>query len=227
MARLNKQILGRVSGAVGDIVFREKNGKNFIGIKPSSFMPGNDEASIARRAKFALTAKLASTINSNEELKQLWKNETPAGLSTHNYILRQNYPFVLPGNISGLVKILPYAGFSTIASGLEITDTQIIVNIGPIGSTTGIDLVNEPNCRLYSLIYLHNPVDESVDSNNFMFFTSGDQSTVLDSELTFNFGLSNQDTLLYNKYNSSIVFFVFVTVDITGNIINNSNTLTV
>ena len=96
MARLNKQVLGRVSGAVGDIVFRERNGKNFIGLKPSRFMPGTDEASIARRARFALNAKLASTINNNDELKSIWFNKAPSGLSSHNFILRQNYPLVAP-----------------------------------------------------------------------------------------------------------------------------------
>ena len=63
MARLKKTVLGRLSGAIGDIVFREKNGKNFVGLRASSFIPGSDPGSIDRRAKFTLSTQLASIIN--------------------------------------------------------------------------------------------------------------------------------------------------------------------
>jgi len=49
MAVVTKKVLGTVHGAVGDMVFREKNGKNYIGMRPNSFVPGKDDASIARR----------------------------------------------------------------------------------------------------------------------------------------------------------------------------------
>ncbi len=225
MARLNKQVLGRVRGALGDVVFREKNGKNFIAMKPSSFTPGSDDASIARRAKFALATKLASTINSNYDLKTLWKIKSPAGLTGHNYIVRQNYPFVEPGNISGLIKLLPDAGFSTAISNLAITSSDISVNVGPIGTLAGINITDEPNCRLYSLVYLTDPVDDSVAPYSFMLFKSANQITQLDTELTFNFALSNQDSLLISKYSTTAAFFTLVTVDVNNNIVNNSSTL--
>lgn len=225
MAQLNKQVLGRVRGALGDVVFREKNGKNFIAIKPTSFTPGSDEASIARRAKFALATKLASKINSNYELKTIWYAQTPAGLTSHNYIMRQNYAFVEPGNISGLIKLLPDAGYSTDISNLVITASDISVNVGPIGSLAGINITDEPNCRLYSLVYLSEPADNSVAPYSFMLFKSANQETKLDIELTFNFPLSSQDSLLISKYNTKKVFSTLVTVDANDNIVNNSNTL--
>lgn len=225
MARLNKQVLGRVRGALGDIVFRERNGKNIVAMKPSSFNPASDEASIARRAKFAIATKLASTINTNTDLKTLWYAQTPAGLTSHNYILRQNYSFVEPGNISGLIKLLPDAGFSTAISNLAVSASDISVNIGPIGTLAGISIADEPNCRLYSLVYLTDPVDDSVAPYSFMLFKSANQATKLDTELTFNLTLSNQDSLLISKYNTAKVFFTLVTVDANDAIISNSNTL--
>ena len=226
MARLNKQVLGRVSGAVGDIVFRERNGKNFIGLKPSRFVPGTDEASIARRARFALNAKLASTINNNDQLKSIWFNKAPSGLSSHNFILRQNYPLVQPGNISDMAKILPDKGFGLSSSNLTVISAQISVSVGPIGTNTGIDADAEPNTRLYCLLYLYDAVDESIESGNFMLFTSAIQATVLDSELTFNFALTNQETLLFSNYHMTKVLFALATLDNAGNIIRNSNTIT-
>ena len=46
MARIKKTILGRISGAVGDVLFRQMHGNNYVGTRPNSFMPGKDENSI-------------------------------------------------------------------------------------------------------------------------------------------------------------------------------------
>lgn len=225
MARLNKQVLGRVRGSLGDIVFRERNGKNIIAMRPSSFNPSKDEASIARRAKFTLAAKLASIINSESDLKAVWNTQTPAGLTSHNYILRMNYQFVEPDNVSGLIRILPDAGFGTSISNLAVTTSDISVNVGPIGTSAGINITDEPNCRLYALVFLNNPADDSVAPYSFKLLKSANQATQLDAELTFSFALSNQDSLLISKYNTTKVFFTLVTVDVDEMIVNNSNTL--
>lgn len=226
MARLNKQVLGRVRGAVGDIVFREKNGINFIGVKPSPFMPGTDEASVARRARFALNAKLASTINNNVQLKSIWQDKSPSGLSSHNFILRQNYPFVQPGSISNMVKMFPDSGFGLTASNLTVSSTQISVSVGPIGTTAGIDSVAEPDSRLFCILYLYDGVDENVIPHNFVLFSSVKQATVLDTAMTFNFALTNQETLLFSSYHMTKTFFALVTLDSADKIIHNSNTVT-
>ena len=62
MADLRKKVLGTVSGSVGDILFRVRNGKNYLGTKPLSFMPGTDENSIQRRKRFAMATRLAKPI---------------------------------------------------------------------------------------------------------------------------------------------------------------------
>ncbi|MBK7107142.1 MAG: hypothetical protein IPH62_17860 [Ignavibacteriae bacterium] len=54
MAELNKSVLGKVSGSIGELTFRQRNGKNVICMKPSSFTPGSDANSIARRDRFKL-----------------------------------------------------------------------------------------------------------------------------------------------------------------------------
>ena len=70
MANLRKKVLGTVSGAVGDILFRTKNGRNYIGTRPLSFVPGKDEKSVARRKRFAMATRLAKQINSIYKLIQ-------------------------------------------------------------------------------------------------------------------------------------------------------------
>ena len=100
MAELNKTVLGRLSGAVGDVVFRQRNGKNYVGTKPAPFMPGDDPASVARRERFAITGKLAKAINSIAIIKSLWKESTPSGLSPYLYMVQLNYPHIVDGAVS-------------------------------------------------------------------------------------------------------------------------------
>ncbi len=59
MAQLTKAVLGRVSGRLGDTVFRQRNGKNILGTRPSHYAPPDDQGSIDRRARFKFSAKLA------------------------------------------------------------------------------------------------------------------------------------------------------------------------
>ena len=42
MAKISKEILGKVRGSLGDITFRQRNGKSYLSTRPSSFMPGKD-----------------------------------------------------------------------------------------------------------------------------------------------------------------------------------------
>ncbi len=227
MASIKKQILGRLNGSVGDIVFKQRFGKPYAASKPVNVSVSTDPLVLERRAKFALTMKLAKTINSNAEIKLLWKLNAPIGLTSNNFIMRQNYALVQPSNISGLIKILPDSGFSMNGSNLTVTSSQISVSVGPIGTNTGIDAEAEANSRLYCILYLYDGVDESVVPHNFMLFSSAKQATVLDTAMTFNFGLTNQESLLFSNYHMTKAFFALVTLDGTDKIIHNSNTVTV
>ena len=86
MARLKKKVLGQVSGAVGDTVFRERYGNNYLGMRPDSFMPGTSPADFQRRQRFALAAKTGVSINSASKLRALWAGVTPSGFSPFNNI---------------------------------------------------------------------------------------------------------------------------------------------
>lgn len=73
MATLSKQVLGRISGSVGDITFRQKNGTNFVSARPNSFALPTDEDSVKRREKFAFACKLSASIISIASLKAFWE----------------------------------------------------------------------------------------------------------------------------------------------------------
>ena len=77
MAELNKHLFGKLKGKFGNAVFRQRNGKNYISQRPSSYTPPNDENFFNRTNKFRIASKIASIINSNEILKAIWINNIP------------------------------------------------------------------------------------------------------------------------------------------------------
>jgi hypothetical protein len=224
MGRMNKQVLGKISGSVGDIVFRQRNGKNFAMTKPGSFTPGDDPQSIDRRNRFGLTLKFCSQINSVPYLKTLWSKRAPNGAVAYNYLVKTNYKMVTPADISDQAVLVPEFGFGVTVNSTVIAPPQASAVINPIGTTAGIDPAAEPTIRLVCIVCLSSPDDEFFESSAFITMASPGQTTVLDTQLTFTIPYSNQETQIYNAYQDSKAFFALVTLDSDDNPVHYSTT---
>jgi hypothetical protein len=225
MAQLNKQILGKLRGSVADIVFRQRNGKNYIASKPGSYNPSDDPASIDRRNKFALTCKFASHVNAVSYLNAVWKKKIVGGMSAFNVIAKTNYKFVDPDELTNLAMLVPELGFSVAANSSAINPPQHQVVLDPIGNIAGIDTSLEENICLCTIIALSNPDNEDLDQNAFITLASAPQQTLLDAELTFQVPYSDQEIQIFNSYQDKKAFSVLVTLDETENPVHYSNTI--
>lgn len=227
MAKLKKQVLGRISGALGDIVFREVNGKNVVGMRPSNVNTPQDPASVARRAKFTISAKLAQAISSHQKLKDLWALKAPAGQSTHNFLIKSNYLFVQSDDLSDLIKLTPDAGFPVSASSGNLTSSGMELILNAIGNNNLIDDSVEVNVQMLSVLFFKDSVDISVPQYSIITASSSVQTLSLANPLTLNAPLVGNDGLLFDKYQYHKAFNVIITMDVSGNLIHYSNTLSV
>ncbi|MCX7759548.1 MAG: hypothetical protein N2169_08120, partial [bacterium] len=107
MAKLKKQILGKISGKLGDIVFRNTGKTNYIASRPSKFKTPMDENSIERRNKFALCGKFTSLVLSIPELKYFWLQKTPKNKNIFNSLFSIFYPMINNQNIDETITITP------------------------------------------------------------------------------------------------------------------------
>ena len=224
MADFNKQILGKVSGALGGVTFRERNGKTYISTRPGSFTPGSDVKSVARRERFSLSIKLAKSINAVPLLNVLWAKDTPQGFQTYNYIMKTNYPAINPPNLTDLVKIVPSLGFNVSNPVVALGPNSIKVNIDAIGNSTGISAAEEPSFKLVSIVYLSNPSDASLSKGVFLTSVSDAKSTDLAAALEFNIALSDVETQMLALYQNRKGFFAVISLDAAGNAVHFSNT---
>lgn len=223
MAELRKAILGQVSGALGDIVFRERDGLNYLATRPSSFIPGTDPASIARRERFALTSKTSVLINRVPELKSLWARALSNGISPFNYIFKTNYRFITASTISDLLKIVPDNGFGITLTGNTVSNTSVQAVVSAIGLKAGINTLIETSLMMTCVEFLSNPLDESVGAYSLLSLVSETVPMTLTNPVTFNADLTSQQTLLYDKYQDHKVFIAIVTLDADGKPVHYSS----
>ena len=112
MATLSKQVLGRISGSVGDITFRQKNGTNNVSARPNSYTPPDDEGSVQRRSKFAYACTLAANIISIAPLKTLWESKLTNGETAYNKTVGTNYRIVGSDALTDQTFLTPGIGFT-------------------------------------------------------------------------------------------------------------------
>lgn len=224
MAYLNKQVLGRLSGKVGDIVFRQRSGKNFAAIKPGSFNPGNDPAAVDRRNRFAIACKFSSQINAVPYLNGIWKKKVPSAVIPYNYITKVNYRYANPDELTNLAVIVPELGFSITISSSSLTPPDLQVVVDQVGNIAGIDTEVEKTIRLCSIISLTNPDDEFLARAEFITMVSEAQPLVLDNQLTFQVPYSDQEIQLFNSYQDKKAFSALITLDAAEKPVHYSKT---
>lgn len=222
MAQINKSVLGKVSGALGDITFRQMNGKSIVAIRPRSFMPGTDADAVARRARFAISVKLAKSINSVPELKEIWSAKTPSGISAYNLIMKTNYQVIESPELPGLVSLAPGFGFIITNPVTTINPSELIVSMDQLGSSSGINTSAEVSFKLISLVYLFD--EEDNEKNVFIGFNSEAVPLQLTSAVNFSIPVSNVESQLIAKYSWSKVFNILLTLNSDGETVHYSNT---
>ena len=224
MADLRKKVLGTVSGAVGDILFREKNGRNYVGTKPSSFMPGMDDKSIARRKRFAMATRLAKPINSIFQLKSIWRTVAFPGLSPYNQIVKANYRNAQPDSIGDMVKLAPDLGFSVQITNIGVDENHLRVTLNGITASSGINPAVELYFQIAGIMHLSDPANAENDAHAFLRLVTTEQSLALDTEINFDLNFYDQASQLIAQYNERKVFLILLSLDTDRKVVHYSNT---
>ena len=224
MAKLDQKILGKISGSLGDITFRQRNGKNYVASRPSKYTSPQDADTMERRSRFALSVKLASVINSIPQLKEIWISKIPSGSSVFNYLVKTNYRLVSPESVTDSTCLTPASGFGLSINSINIDSENINVVLNAIGTRTGIDTEVEKNIMLVSVLCLSSPSEVILDKSLLLPLISEPQPVALDSQLTFALELTSQAGQLFDKYADKKFIFALVTIDDGNNAVHYSNT---
>ena len=228
MAKLKGSILGKLRGTVGDFTSRVFKGENIVCDLPASFTPPNDNPAIARRQSFAMSSKLTRAINSIPILKIIWNSRKPEGTNAYNFIFQTNYRQLKNGSLTDLNTITPLFGFPIVATTVNFTSASFNIEIAPIGSSAkeGFNLEVEVSAKIVMLMHMSQPVD--TQGSDFFLNPVVFDSVPLQTEapLIFTKNFSDEDKLIYEKYGAHKAYFALITLDVDGNPVKFSNTIT-
>jgi hypothetical protein len=227
MAELNKTVLGKVRGSIGELTFRQRNGKNVIAMKPSSFMPGTDAASIARRERFKLTIKLAKVLNGISFIKEYWSSMSPGEMTGFNFLFKTNYQFLASNDIVSNPMIMPVMGFAVSNPIGTFNENSFEISLNAIGNSAGIDSLTETNMSLVNILFLKDPVNSALESNYLSSIISENIPLQLTDPVTFSVNIPDNQLYFYNNYTTKKVFSVLQTFDAENQIVHFSNTFSV
>lgn len=225
MAEVIKTVIGFLSGALGNMVFKERLGKHSVSMRPRSFTAGTDEAAIKRRARFGLTGQFTTAVNANQYLKRFWDLATPPTMTPFNGIFRYNYKHITDADVSNTVALVPSVGFSVSEVSIALTRTNCTVVLNPIGTLSDIDTGVETTIQMAVVVHCSNPLDPKFEKHHFIPLKSGNVILNLTTEMTFNIPLNDYQTQYFDRYTDHKGFFAFITLDADLKGIRYSNTL--
>ncbi|NPV10419.1 MAG: hypothetical protein HPY57_01325 [Ignavibacteria bacterium] len=107
MADVNKKIIGTLKGKLGDVVFRERNGKLIAYSKPKKYKKTKSVKLKKERSKFATVVQLANIIKSIPDLYLIWKNSDLPGSNAYQRIIKNNLKLTNGVDLSTNNLLLP------------------------------------------------------------------------------------------------------------------------
>lgn len=228
MGKLEKQVLGKIRGKVGDVMFRITNGMAIVSACPTKRALSNEPGAVKRRNHFSVAVKFAHAVNYLSPLKHFWKNlviSSNTGFrSALNKIVKENYPHVSDSDILSTASIVPDIGFQVNPTATTLSNSEISVTLGAIGTDKGIDTAVETKLQLAAVVFLKTPVVESDKPVAFLHRLSTAVPVSLAAPITFDISLDNIESQIFDAYTSSKGLFALVTLNADDVPVRFSNT---
>ena len=112
MAYLSGNVIGNLSGKLGNLSARTVNGQTTMAARPSSFNASKSPVVVEVRQKFAVTGMFAKSVLTLSTLDEIWRKTKTACISVFNTIFKANFGYSStknqPNRISLLQKVLYY-----------------------------------------------------------------------------------------------------------------------
>lgn len=204
MAEVIKSVIGKLSGTLGNMVFRNIGDKVVVYMRPHNQQISYSEESVKNRGKFGLTTLFAKNVRLLPGIEEVWESSNAPGRSTYTKLIKANSKFTTSERITLSNNITP------IGNGINVNNYSLSCQRFDIEYSFDIQcnekMIAPFNANL--LIFLHdlkNPetgakyyfVRESIEMN--------DQSLTENKKTEFIFNEEIRKNI--HLYNNAIIFF--------------------
>lgn len=224
MARLLTQVLGVISGSVGDIVFRRRGGRSYVCAHPSGYTKRTDAASVSRKKRFKTAVEIAKNINTIPMLKAVWPADPSKLVSKFQKMVSVNYKLVNGDDLTGQPTLTPDFGFEMSTPLVAITQNAVTFTADALGVGIGIDTSIEKFYCVAGLIVMNSPTDQLSQDITVLKFQTSRQQLDLITNINESIPLTGIDQQLLAKYGVKRAFFALLTLDDAGSVVKHSAT---
>lgn len=212
MAELKSGVLGSPVGKIGNLVFRQMNGKTFVSNRPEKYNKSNSEKAKASRNGFSAVVSLAKLICAYPELKSCWEKARVEGTSAYHRIIKFNLPLTGSGLLTTKNRITP-KGVNLNVIGISKEARMLSFNLG---INDLISEINNPHIHFYAFIFFNNSSENSLSTYELVALKKNINKVDQSGIVRFTIELNNKDFSLFGKYLKTIIFLASVAEDNGG-----------
>jgi hypothetical protein len=212
MATVKKNVLGDLSGRIGNITTKLYKNKRVFSALPSSFTIPTDENSVLRRLKFSSSIKMTKEILNDQLLSSLWTSHNKSEMNNYNYLMKTNYKYLNGFEITELNQLTPITGFRFNYSDLTFTETSVNLQIDPVNITLNDDV----NVYLFLLFQFLEPSVDIDSPFDYKLLVSDPKPFVLSQAITFSINFSDYIIGSNALYNKKKILLAIVTANSLG-----------
>ena len=121
--------LGNLSGKVGDVIFRQRNGKTIIYKAPKRRNKTVSPKVIKGRGKFTAVSQITTSIYSIPQFKQIWRYCCKRYQNPHNLLFKNIYKYMDSDDFTKFGGIIPNHSSNIIKCSFVQSTPKIIVKL--------------------------------------------------------------------------------------------------
>lgn len=225
MARLTGSVLGNLSGKLGNLSARTRNGRTYLAARPGPRTDDPTPAALDVRKRFAVVVALSKTIDALATLKSVWDRVKDPGASVFNTIFKENYHLASTDRPTDQNIITP-GGFNISMQNPVVGANDITGDLDALNTKAVFD-ASEVDLQIDAIVCYYNPADPADEPYKLINLSK--------QEAGFDFTQAYALDLQYNvnqqnvaaKYQNSILYLAVASKDADGNVVQYSATLTI
>lgn len=224
MAIVNGNVIGNLSGKLGNLSARTVDGRTILAARPSSFNASQEPAVLEVRQKFSVTAKFASAVLALATLVSIWKKVKNIAGSVFNEVFQSNFPRSSSAKPTDQNFLAP-DGFPLAIVAAAVAADKITASI-PALDASAIFGADEVNLSANALVCYYDPTSEADDPYKIISLSKEvanyNFAQVYDLQIDYNI----LHEAVAAKYQHSILYLCVVSKTADGKVVQNSSTFT-
>ncbi len=226
MAVVKGSVIGYLSGKLGHLSARIREGRTILSARPASFNVSYVPALVEIRKKFAVTSSFVKNLLNLSALYQIWTNAKEAGMTVANTVFRKNFQLSAADKPTANNMITPTDGFALPVTSATIGEDKITLVLAPLNTAAVINELIERNFVINGMLCYYNPVNAEDESFALTGLVKPPAVVDLINPLTIEIPLNVVQQALTVRFQSSILYIALITIDAEGKPVQYSSTFT-